>query len=135
MLADELDRQKRLRALLAADGASSKRDEKQIVENYKHLQFCDTFALYFHLRHPNERAHETYIHVPMNKDADASLMLKKIDDASYSLNPFSFAQDTVTFTCRGRYMRPVAPDEEPDDLGTALYALATECQTYRVVPG
>jgi hypothetical protein len=134
MLAGELERQKRLRALLAADGAAAKRDEKQIVQNYKHLQFCDTFALYFHLRHANERGEETYIHVPMSREADASLTLKKIDDANYSLDPFPFAQDSVTFTCRGRYVRPVPPGEEPDDLGAALSALPTDSQVYRLAP-
>ena len=67
---------------------TAKRDDKQILQNYKQLQFCDTFALYFHLRHATERADETYIHVPMSREADASIEVKKIDDGTYSLDPF-----------------------------------------------
>ena len=135
MLAGELERQQRLRALIAADGASAQRDEKRTVQNYKHLQFCDTLSLYFHLRHANERGDETYIHVPMSADADASITLKKIDEATYSLDPYPFAQDGVTFTCRGRYMRSVPPGEEADDLGAVLRALPMSSQSYRLLPG
>jgi hypothetical protein len=135
MLAGELERQTRLRAVLAAGGASAKRDEKQTFQNYKHLQFCDTLALYFHLRHAGERAGETYIHVPMSRETDASIALKKIDETTYSLDPFPFRPDSATFVCRGRYMRQVPPGEEPDDLGAALRALPSSTQTCRLVPG
>jgi hypothetical protein len=135
MLAAELERQQRLRAALAADGGSENRDEKRIFQNYKHLQFCDTLALYFHLRHVSERGDETYIHVPMSKGVDASVTLKKIDETTYSLDPFPFGQDTVTLACRGRYMHPVPASQEPDDLGAMLRALPTGSQTFRLVPG
>jgi hypothetical protein len=135
MLAGEVERQQRLRAALAADGGSSGRDEKRVFQNYKHLQFCDTLALYFHLRHVSERGDETYIHVPMSSEADASVTLKKVDETTYSLDPFPFGQDAVTFACRGRYMHPVPPGREPDDLGAVLRALPTTSQMFRLVPG
>ena len=43
----------------------------------------------------------------MSREADASIALKKIDETTYSLDPFPFAQDAVTFACRGRYMQPI----------------------------
>jgi hypothetical protein len=135
MLAGELERQECLRAKLAADSASTKRDEKQIFQNYKQLQFSDTLALYFHLRHASKRCDETYIHVPMSREADASIALKMIDETTYSLDPFPFAQDTVTFDCRGRYMQPIPAGREPSDLGAMLRALPTSSQICRFVPG
>ena len=134
MLAAELERQRRLRAALASDRGSRQRDEKQIVQNYKHLQFCDTLALYFHLRHAGERGEEVYIHVPMSKEVDASVTLNKMDETTYSLDPFPFAQDAVTLVCRGRYLQPVPIGEEPDHLGAVLGALPPSGQTHRLVP-
>ena len=134
MLAAELERQQRLRAALVADGGSAGRDERRIFQNYKHLQFCDTLALYFHLRHVGERSDETYIHVPMSREADASITLKKVDETTYSLGPFPFGQDTVTLACRGRYMHPVPAGQEPDDLGAVLRAHAASSQVFRLVP-
>ena len=134
MLAGELQRQERLRAVLAADNASAQRDEKRIFQNYKQLQFCDTLALYFHLRHASERCDEIYIHVPMSREADASIALKKIDETTYSLDPFPFAQDAVTFACRGRYMQPIPVGRQPDDLGAVLRELPTCSQICELVP-
>jgi hypothetical protein len=131
MLADEIDRQARLRTILAA---TDKRDENQILQNYKHLQFCDTLALYFHLRHAADRGDETYIHVPMSRSADASIALKKIDDETYSLDPFPFGKDSVTLVCRGRYVQPIPVGQEPDDLGAVLRQLPSTSQTVRLVP-
>jgi len=134
MLAGELERQQQLRTALAADSDSAGLDEKQIFQNYKHLQFCDTLALYFHLRHVGERSDETYIHVPMSREADASITLKKVDETTYSLGPFPFGQNTVTLACRGRYMHPVPAGQEPDDLGAALRARPASNQVFRLVP-
>jgi hypothetical protein len=134
MLAGELERQKRLRAALAADSASVRRDEKRVFQNYKHLQFCDTLALYFHLRHADEREEETYIHVPMSRERDASVTLKRSDAATYTLHPFPFAHDSVTLCCAGRYIRPIPPGKEPADLGAVLRALPSTTQTCRLVP-
>jgi len=133
MLTGELQRQKRLRGELVKQAAA--RDEQKILQNYKHLQFCDTLALYFQLRHSSERSDETYIHVPKNKAADASIALKKIDDTTYSLAPFPFASDSASVLSRGRYMHPIPVGKEPNDLGVALRKLPADVQSYRLVPG
>jgi hypothetical protein len=61
MLADEIARQKRLKAELGANSeAAAWIEEKHLLQNYKQLQFCDTLALYFHppetARHGGVRA-------------------------------------------------------------------------------
>ena len=132
MLESEVRRQERLRDLLATDEAA-KRDDKQILQNYKQLQFCDTFALYFHLRHATERADDTFIHVPVSREADASIEVKKIDDGTYSLDPFPF-KDSVTLVCRGRYMQPIPAGQEPNDLSAVLRELPSSSQSFRLVP-
>ena len=71
----------------------------------------------------------------MTKEADASVTLKKVDETTYSLDPFPFGQDTVTLDCRGRYMHPVPAGQEPDDLGAVLRALPASSQMFRLVPG
>jgi hypothetical protein len=124
LLKNELERQKRLRAVLSSTTqAEVFNDEEALLQNYKQLQFIDTLALYFHLRHAAERGSETYIHVPMNREADANVVVHKLDDSTYSADPFPFKGDSVTFTCNGRYMAPISIGREPPDLGAALRAL------------
>jgi hypothetical protein len=123
MLAGELQRQERLRAVLAADSASAQRDEKRIFQNYKQLQFCDTLALYFHLRHASERCDEIYIHVPMSREADASIALKKIDGTTYSLDPFPFGQDARDVRLPWTVHAADSVGRQPDDLGAVLREL------------
>jgi uncharacterized protein DUF3891 len=136
MLANEEARQARLTSTLA--GAPATRDlvaEPHRFQNYKQLQFLDTLSLYFHLRHAGERGAQTYIHVPMNAEADASIALKKIDDRTYSLAPYPFAPDRLTITCEGRYVMPFADDFPPDRVGAALRDLPADRQSYDLVPG
>lgn len=134
MLVHELERQGRLRRVLALREAEPFNDEKALLQNYKQLQFIDTLALYFHLRHAAERGDETYIHVPINREADATVVVHKLDDSTYSVNPFPFKGDSVTLICSGRYMTPIAPGREPPDLGAALRALPDDHQIVRLVP-
>ncbi len=106
-----------------------------LFQNYKQLQFFDTMSLYFHLRHAGERGAETYVHVPLTAEADTTVALKKIDDRVYSLDPFPFAGDRLTITCRGRYVMPFPVDFPPDRVGEALRTLPADRQTYQLVPG
>jgi hypothetical protein len=136
MLACEEARQARLKALLAANPKT--RDwveERRLFQNYKQLQFFDTMSLYFHLRHAGERGSETYVHVPMNAEADTDVRLKKINERVYRLDPFPFAGDRLTIVCRGRYVMPFPPDFPPDRVGAALRELPADRQTYELVPG
>jgi len=52
----------------------------------------------------------------------------------YVSDPFPFAQDAVTFACRGRYMRPIPVGRQPDDLGAVLRELPTCSQICELVP-
>jgi hypothetical protein len=135
MLADELDRQGRLKQMLAGNEVTRPwLDDKNVFQNYKQLTFFDTLALYFHLRHASERGEEVYIHVPMTAESDANVTVRKLSDEAYSLDPFPFAGDTLTLTCRGRYVRPFANDFPAEKVGAALANMPTDTQTYRLVP-
>jgi hypothetical protein len=135
MLAHEEARQARLKAALAASPPTREWiEERHLFQNYKQLQFFDTMSLYFHLRHAGERGAETYVHVPLNAEADATVALKKIDGRVYSLDPFPFASDRLAIICRGRYVMPFPADFPPDRVGAALRELPTDRQTYELVP-
>jgi hypothetical protein len=135
MLAHEEARQARLKAALAASPPTREWiEERHLFQNYKQLQFFDTMSLYFHLRHAVERGAETYVHVPLNAEADATVALKKIDGRVYSLDPFPFASDRLAIICRGRYVMPFPADFPPDRVGAALRELPTDRQTYELVP-
>jgi hypothetical protein len=134
MLAHELERQERLRGVISSmKQVGPFNDEKALLQNYKQLTFIDTLALYFHLRHAVERGDETYIHVPMNREADANVVVHKLDDSTYSADPFPFKGERVTLTCNGRYMAPIETGREPPDLGAALRALPGDRQIVSVV--
>jgi hypothetical protein len=134
MLAAEVERQGRLKQVLAAAPATRHlADEKQIMKNYKQLQFFDTLALFFQLYHAQERGDEVFIHVPKNAEADATIKLNKVNERTYSLDPFPFKSDALELVCRGRYAYPFPPDRLPADVGPVLYALPTQAQTYQIV--
>lgn len=136
MLDGEIERQQRLKTVLAADpGTAPWVEEKPLMQNYKLLQFFDTLALYFNIRHSSERGVEVYVHVPRNADEDATVTLTPVGEGIYSLNPFPFAGDRLEAPCHGRYMTPFAESEAPDDIGAALGALATEAQVHCLVAG
>jgi hypothetical protein len=135
MLADEVERQERLKLELAKNSATRPwLEEKHLFQNYKQLTFFDTLALYFHLYHASERGEEVYIHVPVTAEGDSNVTVKKIDDRTYSLDPFPFAGDTLKLSCRGRYARPFADDFPADKVGDALAGMPADMQTYQLVP-
>ena len=135
-LASEIERQKRLKSLVAADSATrSWVESPHLMQNYKQLQFFDTLTLYFHLRHETERAEEVYIHVPKSADVDETITVRPLGKGRYSLNPFPFAGDTLKVVCRGRYVRPFPEDQPPADLGAALRSMPADSQTYVLQPG
>ena len=136
MLAYEEARQARIKATLAATAATRGWvADPHVYQNYKLLQFFDTLSLYFHLRHASERGDQTYVHVPMNAQADATITLKKVDEQVYSLDPYPFADDRLTLTCRGRYVKPFPAGFDPAQVGSALRALPPDRQAYALVPG
>jgi hypothetical protein len=109
-------------------------EQQHLFQNYKQLQFFDTLSIYFHLRHASERGDQVYAHLPMNRDVDATITLKKIDERVYSLDPFPFASDPLTLVSRGRYVMPFPQDLPPERVGALLYALPADRQTYELVP-
>ena len=135
-LANELERQERLKSLVAAHSASQTWVEpSHLMQNYKQLQFFDTLALYFHLRQELERGEEVYIHVPKSAESDATVTVRALGQGRYSLDPFPFANDNFKVVCRGRYVRPFPAGKALADLGAALRSMTTDSQTYTLVAG
>jgi uncharacterized protein DUF3891 len=135
-LARELERQERLKAVVAADSKTrSWVEPSRLMQNYKQLQFFDTLGLYFHLRQEAERGEEVYIHVPQSAEADTNVSVRSLGQGRYSLTPFPFANDNLKVICRGRYVRPIAAAAAPGDLGAALRSISTDSQTYTLVAG
>ena len=134
MLEGEMARQERLKAVLADDPATRAWiEDAHLFQNYKQLQFFDTLALYFNLRHESARREEVYVHVPKSADEDCSVTVRPLGGGEYGISPFPFAGDRLEARCHGRYMRPVPADETPDDLGAMLRALPAAEQVYTLV--
>jgi hypothetical protein len=135
MLAGELERQARLKTDLAKNPATRGWiADDHLFQNYKQLTFFDTLSLYFHLYHASERGEEVYIHVPMSANSDTTVTVRKLGDQAYSLDPFPFAGDTLTLTCRGRYVQPFPAAFKDERLGAALKSLPSDQQVYRLAP-
>jgi hypothetical protein len=130
----ELERQARLKSTLTQSAGRSWIVQQHLFQNYKQLQFFDTLSIYFHLRHASQRGDQVYVHVPMDRDVDATITLKKIDEGVYSLDPFPFASDRLMLVCRGRYVPPFPGDFPPERVGASLYALPADRQHYELVP-
>jgi hypothetical protein len=136
MLSGELRRQERLKAELAKHPEMRAwLDDKHLFQNYKQLQFFDTLALYFNLRHASERREEVYTHVPKTAEEDVSVTVKPLGGGTYSLSPFPFAGDQLVVACRGRYVRKLPAAQAPADMGGFLASLPTEVQTHTLVAG
>jgi hypothetical protein len=135
MLLGEVERQSRLKATLADNPATAPLiEDRHLFQNYKQLQFFDTLALYFHLYHAGERGDETYIHVPVSAEEDATVQVRQISERVYSLDPFPFAGDRLMLVCKGRYTRPLPAGCDRTQAGALLRALPPDQQTYELVP-
>lgn len=136
MLEGEKQRQARLREKLAADPKTRPWvEEPKLFQCYKQLQFFDTLALYFNLRHDSLRAEEVYSHVPKNAKEDTSVTVKNRGNGVYSFAPFPFKGDKLEVACSGRYVTPFKNGITPDEVGAALKSLPTTAQKYTFVPG
>ena len=105
-------------------------EEHNLFRNYKLLQFFDTLALYFNMRHYSEHTEETFVHVPKTVDLDVDITIRPTGDRHYSITPFPFKGDKLEVSCDGRYFEAVTLDTTPKDLGAMLYGLPTENQTF-----
>jgi hypothetical protein len=135
MLDGEIKRQDKLKAKLAESPATRNLiEDRHLFQNYKQLQFFDTLSLYFHLYHASERGNETYIHVPMTADEDATIEVRQISGRVYSLDPFPFVGDQLTLVCKGRYTSPLLADCDRAVAGAILRSLPADSQSYELVP-
>ena len=136
MLSGEIARQERIRETLAADPETAAWvEEAHIVQNYKQLQFFDTLALYFNLRHETDRGVETFTCVPRDAATDAEVTVTPQGGGVYALDPFPFAGTRLETACSGRYLAACDEGAAPDDLAATLAGLPTETQTYTLVKG
>jgi hypothetical protein len=133
ILDGEVVRQERLKAMLA-DNPETRPwiEDDRLFANYKLMQFCDTLALYFNLRHESERETETFVHVPERPGRDTDITVTPLGDNVYSFAPFPFESDPLVVHCAGRYLKPVQGDA---DIAALLGGLKTEEQTFTFVAG
>ena len=133
MLAGELERQRALKSDLAKtpDGAAWI-EERQLFQNYKQLQFCDTLALYFNRVHPSERGEQVFEHVPVSKNQDATVTIRPHGGGAYAMTPFPFAAAGSTFAFAGR---PISPGQHLREGGwpSVLAKAPTEWESFRLV--
>ena len=134
LLDGELERQGQLKEKLASN--SQTRDwveEKNLTRNYKLLQFFDTLALYFNMRHSGEHKEEIFVHVPETVEKDVEISVLPLGDNQYRFTPFPFKGNELVVHLSGRYFRALNPASAPEDLGALLYGLPTEQQSFTFV--
>ena len=96
----------------------------------KLLQFFDTLALYFNMRHPSEHKEETFTNVPKTNSVDVDITIRPVRANYYSINPFPFREERLQVNCKGRYFEPVIGDDSQKGLGEILNNLTTEQQSF-----
>jgi hypothetical protein len=134
ILDGEIARQNRLKELLASNpNTNSWVEEDRLLQNYKLLQFCDTLALYFNLRHETDREKEIYIHVPQSRTVDTSVTVTPQGNGIYEFSPFPFGGDSLEVSCKGRYFSALPEGEVPKDLAKLIQDLPTEEQLHHCV--
>lgn len=133
LLAEEVQRQERLKAALAADPATRPWVEEQaLFNNYKLLQFFDTLALYFHTTHAQARTEGRFLNVPDGKGNDHTIIVQPQDDGTYRLTPWVFATDALTVFVEGRYTTPQPPGT---DLRAMFEQTPKQKQVYHLISG
>jgi Protein of unknown function (DUF3891) len=115
MLEAELRRQAVLKAELARDAQTAAWvEEGHLFQNYKQLQFFDTFALYFNRTHSAARTEASFEHVPMNAHADTAITVRPVSAETYAISPYPFGENPGHFKFSGRYVEPRGKGEEVD---------------------
>jgi hypothetical protein len=133
MLEGELERQARLKAALARDArAAAWIEDKHLFQNYRQLQFFDTFALYFNREHEGARAQATFPRVPMSAEKDATITVRPLEPGVYAVSPYPFEQDNAEFAFSGRYVKPL-PKGGDGDFSAVLRATPRSWQRFRLV--
>ena len=133
MLEGELKRQARLKAELAKDPeARAWIDERHLFQNYRQLQFFDTFALYFNRDHEGARKEATFPHVPMSAERDTTITVRPLEPGVYGVSPYPFSDDHAEFAFSGRYVQPIAKGSD-GDFSAMLRATPTSWQRFTLV--
>ena len=133
MLDGELKRQERLKAQLAQKTDTAEWiDKPRLMQNYKQLQFFDTAALYFQMRHDDDRSVARFDHVPLNSEEDVQVEVTRQSPGVYAFAPFPFSQDGVEVSFTGRYLVPLAGNDDRE-LDEVLAALPQSSQTVKLV--
>jgi len=135
MLEGELHRQERLKGGLAKDPeAKGWLEENHVFQNYKHLQFFDTLALYFNRTHPQARGEQKFEHVPLNEQQDVTISIRPRSPDLYEISPYPFAASGAEFAYAGRYIVAHGRDTE-EDWSTILKQTPTQWERFRLVAG
>ena len=107
MLEGELQRQDRLKSAIRQKPAEASWIEKDhLFQNYKHLQFCDTLALYFNRTHKEARGELAFESVPADAKRDATIKIRPRGGDTYELSPFPFVRSGAEFAFAGRHISP-----------------------------
>jgi hypothetical protein len=131
VLATEQARQERLKSQLADDPEMAPWvEEQRLFHNYKLLQFFDTLCLYFNCTHEAARGRSEFLNVPRAIGEDVTVVVERVDEGVYRVDPFPFASDGVEITCAGRWMEPQPGGA---DVRALLDALPEEVETVKLV--
>ncbi|GIK55673.1 MAG: DUF3891 family protein [Chloroflexi bacterium] len=131
LLADERNRQTRLKAHLADDSASCAWvQEEALFNNYKLLQFFDTLALYFHTTHAAAHQEARFLNVPDGKGGDHTITIVPRPGGDYTLTPWVFATDVLELFVEGR---PITPQPVGTDFRAIFADTPKEKQGYCLV--
>lgn len=110
MLGEEVARQERLKAQLAADDTTAAWvTDEALFRNYKLLQFFDTFALYLQCDPPGQRGSSEFMNVPQRQGDDVTITATETDASTVAVTPWPFAGDSLTVATSGRVMTPAEP--------------------------
>ncbi len=131
LLEHEANRQAFLRSVCAnRPDCAHESDEGHVMCNYKRLQFFDTLAIYFHLRHPAQQIEQVFTYVPRTLTEDVNITIKPLGDQRFGMSPWPFAGGpTLEVSCVGRYLHPAADEAA---MRTAWEAAPIVYQTYRL---
>jgi hypothetical protein len=122
-----------LKAQLAKDPqAGAWIEDGHLFQNYRQLQFFDTFALYFNRDHEGARKEATFPHVPMSAARDTTITVRPLEAGVYAVSPYPFKEDRAEFAFSGRYVKPL-PKGSDGDFSAALRATPTSWQRFTLV--
>ena len=132
VLLKEKSRQALLKNLLIKDSETAGWiEDKNLLQNYKQLQFFDTLALYFNCSSEESRESISFSHVPESRVKDVTVNLQPIGLNQYELRPYPFNKSCIELFFYGRYM---SPTKDEDSLRKIWQATPVERQIISLMP-